>query len=99
MRGRGGLGGGIPIGVGGGGAGLLLLLLVVLLTGGLPGGGTDGGPLRPGRMLPVRPGAGGMIRDVREMLDHGDGLVHLCQDDAEVLSCEGLAFTIGDKVG
>ena len=48
MRGRGGLGGGIPIGVGGGGAaGLILLLLVVLLNGGLPGGGSSGGPLDP----------------------------------------------------
>ena len=42
-RGAGGLGGGIPIGVGGGGLGLLVLLAFILLSGGLPGGGDGGG--------------------------------------------------------
>ena len=42
-RGAGGLGGGIPIGVGGGGIGILLVLAFILLTGGLPGGGGGGG--------------------------------------------------------
>jgi uncharacterized protein len=42
-RRAGGLGGGIPIGVGGGGLGLVLLLAFILLSGGLPGGGGDGG--------------------------------------------------------
>jgi hypothetical protein len=45
-RGAGGLGGGIPIGVGGGGIGVLVLLAILLLSGGLPGGGgSGGGPL------------------------------------------------------
>jgi predicted metalloprotease len=45
-RGAGGLGGGIPIGVGGGGLGVLVLLAFILLSGGLPGGGdSSGGPL------------------------------------------------------
>jgi uncharacterized protein len=42
-RRAGGLGGGIPIGVGGGGLGLVLLLAFILLSGGLPGGGDGGG--------------------------------------------------------
>jgi uncharacterized protein len=44
-RGAGGLGGGIPIGLGGGGIGVLVLLAFLLLSGGLPGGGSSGGPL------------------------------------------------------
>jgi predicted metalloprotease len=39
--------GGIPIGVGGGGIGVLLLILIALLTGNVPGGDGDGGPLDP----------------------------------------------------
>jgi predicted metalloprotease len=42
-RGAGGLGGGIPIGLGGGGLGILVLLAFILLSGGLPGGGNGGG--------------------------------------------------------
>ena len=42
-RGQGGLGAGMPIGVGGGGLGLIVLIAFILLTGGLPGGGDGGG--------------------------------------------------------
>jgi predicted metalloprotease len=39
--------GGIPIGVGGGGIGVILLIIIALLTGNVPGGGGDSGPLDP----------------------------------------------------